>query len=96
MATKVQIHWRANKPARSLPQEWLVAYYATVYELEAHAEQIAYELWLTGTIAGRSPRKSENVAGIPQSEPLDRNRGSCGRGRRSSQSGRGSTTSRPR
>ncbi|MDB5712506.1 MAG: hypothetical protein JWL96_4576 [Sphingomonas bacterium] len=72
MAAAVQTDWSANKPPHPSPEEWLRGYLGTVYEFEAHAEQVACELWLADTISGVSPRKSERLSAVTQSEPLRR------------------------
>lgn len=72
MATKIQDYWIANERANAGPHNWLVGYYGTVYEFEAHAEQIAFEIWMADTISGQLPRKSVSLAQVNQFEPLKR------------------------
>lgn len=72
MAVAVQKHWIASRPASTSPEEWLTGYFGTVYEFEAHAEQIAFEIWATDNIAGVPCRKSEKLAALTTSEPLRR------------------------
>ena len=72
MAAAAQKAWHASRSQQPSPEEWLAGYFATVHEFEGHAEQIAYELWLTDTLAGVAPRKSVNIGTITNSEPLRR------------------------
>ncbi|WP_454796898.1 hypothetical protein [Novosphingobium lindaniclasticum] len=72
MATQIQNYWVANEEANAGPHDWIVGYYGTVYEFEAHAEQIAYEIWMTDIVAGQVPRKNVSLAQVTQCEPLER------------------------
>lgn len=72
MFTKIQDYWVANQQAKAAPHDWLVGYYGTVYEFEAHAEQIAFEIWMADTVSGQIPRKSVSLGQVNQFEPLKR------------------------
>jgi hypothetical protein len=72
MAADVQTAWHAARPPSPLPQEWLVGYYGSSHEFEAHGEQIACEVWVRDTDAGKVPRKSVVLSSLMQSEPLRR------------------------
>jgi hypothetical protein len=68
----VQAEWHRSRPSQPTPEEWLIGYYGTVHEFEAHAEQIAYEVWMADRIAGTAQRRSVSVATLTNSEPLTR------------------------
>ncbi|GJD77400.1 hypothetical protein NBEOAGPD_0604 [Methylobacterium gregans] len=72
MAAIVQKEWHKHVSTRTSPEEWLTGYYGTVYEFEALAEQVAYEIWLHDTISGISARKNVSLAAVSGGEALRR------------------------
>lgn len=72
MAAAVQQHWHSSHSPNPSPEDWITGYLGTVHEFEAHAEQIAYEVWATDAISGVPARKSETLTALTKSEPLRR------------------------